>query len=100
MSSSILQPDIGRKDKKCFITGATINIHKHHIFYGPNRKTSDKRGFWVWLSADLHNGNNPEAVHNNPNKGLDLYLKQECQRKHEERRSRNEFISLIGRSYL
>jgi hypothetical protein len=54
----------------------------------------------VYLTADLHNGNDPAAVHNNPNNGYDLLLKQLCQRAYEEANSRDNFIALIGRSYL
>lgn len=88
--NSILQTE-----KVCYITGRTDQLHKHHIFGGANRKISDEYGFWVWLTYDFHNGNNHEAVHNNPNKGWDLKLKQECQRKYGE-----GFVALIGRNYL
>lgn len=97
MSKSILQPD---GEKVCYITGHTENLHKHHIYPGPNRKTSEKYGFWVYLDADLHNGNNPAAVHSTPNTGYDLQLKQDCQRAYECTHSREDFILLIGRNYL
>lgn len=100
MSKSILQPNHGRKNKKCYITGRADDAHKHHIFPGNNRTISDKYGFWVWLWSDLHNGNNPEAVHNNPNQGLDLYLKRKCQMAYEENHSRDKFMSLIHKNYL
>lgn len=89
---SILQTE-----KECYITGRTDRLHKHHIFYGPNRKISDKNGFWVWLVPELHNMSD-EGVHFD--KEFDLALKKECQRKFEETHSREEFIALIGRSYL
>jgi hypothetical protein len=57
-------------------------------------------GFWVWLTQEIHNGNDPGAVHNNPGKGYDIMLKQLCQRKYEEENTRENFIALIGRSYL
>lgn len=92
---SILQ-----SEKECFITGRTDNLHKHHIYLSSNRQISDKHGFWVWLTQDLHNGNDPGAVHNNPGQGHDLKLKQLCQRAYEETNTRDNFIALIGRSYL
>lgn len=64
---------IMQNDKRCFITGRDYNLHKHHIFGAANRKISEKYGLWVWLNAEIHNGNNPDAVHNNPNKGYDKY---------------------------
>lgn len=93
--NSILQ-----SERVCYITGRTDQLHKHHIYGGPNRKVSDKNGFWVWLTYDFHNGNNPDAVHNNPNKGWDLKLKQDCQGEYEKTHSRAEFKALIGRNYL
>lgn len=89
-----------QNDKRCFITGRDHNLHKHHIFGAANRKISEKYGFWVYLTADLHNGNDPAAVHNNPNQGYDLMLKQLCQRKYEEENTRENFIALIGKSWL
>jgi hypothetical protein len=95
MSKSIMQDD-----KRCFITGRDYNLHKHHIFGAANRKISEKYGLWVWLNSEMHNGNEPMAVHNNPNQGYDLMLKQQAQRKFEEDHTRAEFIKLVGRSYL
>jgi hypothetical protein len=97
---SILQPDTTRSTRKCYLTGRTDNLQLHHCFPGKNRKISDEYGFWVYLTADLHNGNDPAAVHNNPNQGWDLKLKQDCQRKYEETHSRSDFMKLVGRNYL
>ena len=94
MSKSILQ-----SSKACYLTGRTDNLHKHHIYGAANRKVSEKYGFWVWLTYDMHNGNNPMAVHNNPNEGYDKMLKQLCQRAYEES-GNDDFVKLIGRSYL
>ena len=60
---SILQPNLTRSSKKCFITGRADNIQVHHIFGGSNRKISDRMGFWVYLTQEIHNGNDPGAVH-------------------------------------
>lgn len=90
---SILQTE-----KECYITGQTNNLQKHHIFFGnPNRKISEKSGFWVWLRWDWHNGAS-YGVHFN--RELDLALKRECQERYEETHSREEFIRLIGKNYL
>lgn len=90
---SILQ-----QDKECFITGDTMCLHKHHIYFGnPNRRISEENGFWVWLRADWHNGASYGVHHN---RALDLDLKRACQRKYEETHSRAEFRRLIGKSYL
>lgn len=88
---SILQDE-----KECFITGSTEGLHRHHIYFGRNRRVSEENGFWVYLRSDFHTGEN--GVHHN--RGLDLMLKEICQRKYEETHSREEFMQLIGRNYL
>ena len=89
---SILQ-----EEKKCYVTGRTYGLHKHHIYGGANRKISEQNGFYVWLIPEYHNMSD-YGVHFD--KAFDLKLKQDCQRKYEETRSREEFIALIGKNYL
>lgn len=87
-------------EKECYITGRKDNLHKHHIYCGSGqRRISDENGFFCWLTYDYHNGNDPEAVHNNPNKGYDLMLKVKCQEVYEQTHSRESFMALIGRNY-
>lgn len=95
-SVSVLQ---GR-ERECYITGRTGDLHKHHIYYGTgNRAVSDKHGFWVWLIPELHNTSS-EGIHKG-NIELDTRLKQDCQRAYEaEGHTRAEFIELIGKNYL
>jgi hypothetical protein len=89
-----------QEEKECYITGQTDNLHKHHIYFGnPGRKISEDHGFWVYLVGRLHNQSN-DGVHCKNGKQLDLFLKQECQRKYEETHTRKEFMQLIGRNYL
>jgi hypothetical protein len=83
---------------ECYLTGATVELHKHHIFHGTAlRKISENNGFWVWLRWDWHNGAK-YGVHFN--RDLDLRLKRECQEKFEETNSREEFMKIIGKNYL
>lgn len=93
MAKSIMQ-----KEKECYVTRSRGNLQKHHIYFGANRKVSEKHGFWVWLIGELHNQSNL-GVHCG-NRELDLRLKRECQAKFEETHSREEFVALIGRNYL
>ena len=74
---------IMQNDKRCFITGRDYNLHKHHIFGQPTGKYQKVRPVGV-ANAEIHNGNNPDAVHNNLNKGYDLMLKQMAQRRFTE----------------
>lgn len=89
---SILQPD---GVKECFLTGATDILEKHHIYPGGLRGISEVNGFWVWLRYDQH-----REVQQSADTGKDLYLRRTCQREYEKTHTRDEFIALIGRSYL
>lgn len=91
---SILQ-----KERRCWFCGTTYNLHKHHCFFGANRKNSEKYGFTVYLCAAHHNiGANGQCVHRC--REMDLQLKRACQRKFEETHTREEFMRIIGKSYL
>ena len=84
--------------RECFLTGDTFGLHKHHIYMGnPGRRISEENGFWVWLLWDWHNGAEYGVHFNRP---FDLELKRICQEKFEENHSREEFMRLIGKSYL
>ena len=91
--------------KECYVTRKKMNISAagglqvHHIYAGKNRRTSDQNGFWIWILPYWHTGCN-EAVHCKNGSALDMELKQDCQRKYEETHTREEFMQLIGRSYL
>lgn len=93
---SILQ-----KNKECYIC-KSLYVEDHHIYFGPNRKISEKYGFKVWLCNLHHTGSisgiSKYAVHFN--RAMNLRLKKECQTKYEEEHTRDEFIKLIGKSYL
>lgn len=93
---SVLQNDLS----KCYVTGSTP-VAIHHIFPGTARRRKCERyGFIVALKPELHNMGN-ESVHANPNKGLDLELKQSAQRYYEAHYGkRMNFIYDFGRSYL
>ena len=86
-------------NKECFMTGDTSNLHKHHIYFGANRKVSEEYGFWCWLRWDCHIANSPNPTPHN-DRQTDLNLKRYCQSLYEEKHSREEFIKLIGRSYI
>ena len=85
--------------KECYVCKTTYNLHLHHIFYGTaNRKISDKNGFTVYLCQYHHEGD--YGVHGKYGDKLNRELKQLCQKKFEEKDTRDNFIKLIGRSYL
>ena len=93
MRKSILQ-----EEKCCWFCLTTQNLEYHHIFFGTaNRKISDKHNFTCWLCHKHHTGSE-NSVHRN--REMDLNLKKACQLKYEQTHSREDFIKLIGRSYL
>lgn len=92
--NSILQ-----SKKESYISKVSYGLEEHHIYFGvSNRKISEKNGFKVWLTYEEHRGTN--GVHGKNGHKLDLKLKQECQKEYEKTHTRQEFITLIGKSYL
>lgn len=92
MSKSIIQ-----KNKECFVTKSTTNLHKHHIFGGANRKLSEKYGLWIYLRADWHDMSD-YGVHFN--KELDTRLKIIAQRRFIEEYPHQDFIRIFGKNYI
>lgn len=93
-------------DKCCFFCGTKSNLHRHHIFNGPNRQKSDIEGMWAYLCGPHHNLSG-QGVHFN--KELDLKLKKHAEKIWIEHNvdpyaSRDnkikKFISIFGKNYL
>ena len=85
-------------EKECYFCGATVGLECHHILFGTAlRKIADKHGFKVWLCL-FHHRDNKYGVHGN--KELDVKLKRVCQRKYEEKHTREQWMALVGRNYL
>ena len=84
-------------EKECWVCGTTLNLHTHHIFYGPNRKNSERLGLKIYLCARHHNMSN-EGVHFDSE--LDDKIKIMAQKKFEETHTREEFMSIMGRNYI
>lgn len=83
----------------CYFTGLP-EPHRHHIFYGSRRALSEKYGFVIPLAPHLHICGK-YSVHECPNRGLDLRLKQMAQTYFEEQiGSREDFIDEFGKSWL
>lgn len=72
-------------------------VEDHHIYFGPNRKNSETYGFKVNLCIP-HHRTGKDAVH--LNRETDLILKKICQREYERAHTRQDFVKIIGRSYL
>ena len=82
--------------KECFVCHKTYDLHKHHVYGGGNRQESEDNVLWCDLCFDHHTGEH--GVHKLPR--ADDALKKLCQEAFEEEHSREDFINLIGKSYL
>lgn len=95
MSRSIIS-----NERRCYICGNPFNLHRHHVFYGADRrKTSEREGCWVYLCAFHHNMSNA-GVHFD--KMADLKLKRECQEIWEDynKSDHDGFRRVFGVSYV
>lgn len=89
MTESIMQ-----SDKRCFLTGSTQFLDRHHCFHGSRRKAADKWGCWIWIRHDLH-----MQLHDK-DKELDRRVEQACQKRFEELYGHKKFMEVFGKSYL
>lgn len=85
-------------DPCCAVCGRMDDIHRHHIFYGINKKHSEEYGLVIYLCPYHHNMSD-EAIHFN--KELDLETKQNAERWFIENFGTIEdFRRIFGRSWL
>lgn len=86
-------------EQECFRCGTTLNLHRHHIFFGRGRRDiSEKYGCWVWLCANHHNMSS-SGIHFDHD--FDTAMKKRCQMLWEKKYgNRDDFIRTFGRSYL
>lgn len=101
------QPSImqDKDDKTCYVcrylSGDTTEWNyreEHHIFGGrANRRLSEENGLKVKLCY-AHHRNAKIGVHFNPE--LDLWLRRTAQAEFEKTRTREEFVSMFGKSVL
>lgn len=96
MDSNGYNPSIlDTKPDVCYISRIQGECARHEIYFGKNRRISKENGFWVYLNPNIHT-----ALHGKDGETLDMMLKQDCQRVFEKTHTREEFISLIGKSYF
>lgn len=98
---SILQAEESRQCYLCIILEGDYSekpwLHRHHIFFGRNRKMSEKYGLTVRLCVD-HHEIGQQAVHKN--REIDLRLKRIAQEAIERRIGHEEFMKAFGKNYL
>ena len=82
---------------RCFFCGRPAECI-HEVYFGTaNRQISIENGFCAGLCHREHNLSS-KSVHRD--REMDLKLKRIYQKKYEENHTREEFIALIGKSYL
>ena len=96
----IINKSIIQKNKQCFVCGKTYNLHLHHIFFGKNRKNSDKDGLTVYLCYEDHEGTN--GVHGKNGHNLDIKLKELAEKTWCEyyNKTPEDFRERYGRNFL
>ena len=85
---------------KCFVTGMTVHVERHHIFEGLQgfKSKSEHLGYVVPLHASVH----PNGAYNADKNWLDLdhWLKRMCQEHYlKHTGTRDEWYQLFGRFY-
>lgn len=83
---------------KCIVTSAEVNIERHHVFGGADRKKSEKYGFVVPLHASVH----PNGAYRTDTNWMELdhWLKRMCQEHFiMNTGSRDEWYKEFGRFY-
>lgn len=103
---SILQAD----ESYCWLCAMTEGdfSHKktecHHIFPGTAlRRISEENGFKVRLCPRHHEGDESGtafSVHHPERNQFAIALQRECQMEYERTHTREEWMALMGRSYL
>lgn len=83
--------------RRCYATGRTDNLDRHHIWKASRRKLSEKYGMWVYLNHSVHQKMHD---HNSPYETLEEDLKRIGQKAFEREGSREEFVSIFGANYL
>ena len=91
--NSVLQDE-----RRCYVCGTEMGLHKHHVFGASNRSKSEEYGYTVYLCGFHHNLSR-SGVHQN--RQLDLFFKELAQKHFEAvHGNRYEFIKTWGRSYF
>lgn len=100
MAKSIIQTNRDR----CYLCGrpALYNdpLDKHHVFFGPYRRKSEKYGLTVYLHHSACHIFGEKAVHNNADVCRELQAEvQEIAMEHYGW-TISDFIRLLGRNYI
>ena len=92
-SKSIIQ----QGDPRCFFCGSRVNLERHHVMSGPNRKSAEKYGIWIWC-CDFHHRDPKDGVQYNREKAD--RLKAIGQIAFESRHSHDKWMEIFMKNYL
>lgn len=84
--------------RRCYLTGRTDNLDRHHVFKASRRNASERYGLWVYLNHDVHMMLHD---HSKPYEAAENDLKPIAQQAFEDSGlSREEFMREFGANYL
>lgn len=97
MAQSIMQKiEDGKEVRKCYLTGQTDNLDKHHCMNGPFRKKAEAYGLWIFLQHDVH-----MKLHQTPQgQKVAIWLKQQAQEAFERKYGHEKWMKEFKRNYL
>lgn len=97
MAQSIMQKyENGQIVKKCYLTGRTYDLDKHHCMNGPFRKKAEAFGLWIFLQHDVH-----MKLHQTPQgKKVAIWLKQQAQEAFERKYGHEKWMKEFKKNYL
>lgn len=85
-------------ERRCYATGRTDNLDRHHCFKASRRKAAEKHGLWVYLNHQVHMDMHD---HTPPYETLENDLKVIAQQAFEDNGgTREDFMRIFGANYL
>lgn len=97
MAQSIIQKyENGEIVRKCYLTGRTYDLDKHHIFNGSFRDKSETWGCWCLINHEAHMKLHQTAQ----GQKVARWLKQQAQEQFERRWGHDKFIEVFKKNYL
>lgn len=100
MSKSIIQTNRDR----CWLCGRPAQygdpLDKHHVFFGPNRKKSEKYGLTVYIHHNACHIFGKDSVHNNAEVCRKLQNEAQEIAMHYYGWTVEDFIGIFGKNYL
>ena len=82
----------------CYICRRVGYTEYHHILFAGLRKIADDNGLTCYLCYECHRGT--KGVHGRDGNDLNRYLKAHVQQEYEKLHSHEEWMKLVGRSYI